>query len=53
MKPLIKFARDEAGLETVEYAIMAGLVVGASVAIILAVGAWVKSTYSNMQTQLP
>ena len=47
-----KFARDESGLETVEYAIMAGLVVGACVAMILAVGAWVKDTYTILQTEI-
>ena len=53
MKLILEFARNDAGLETVEYAIMAGLVVGASVAIIVAIGAWVKTTYSTLQTALP
>ena len=52
MNALSKFTRDDAGLETVEYAIMAGLIVAASVALIAALGAWVKNTYTNMQKEL-
>ena len=51
MRALTHFIRDDRGLETVEYAIMAGLVVAASVALILALGNWVKSTYTNMQKE--
>ncbi|HZM01016.1 MAG TPA: Flp family type IVb pilin [Planctomycetota bacterium] len=47
-----RFARDESGLETVEYAIMAGLVVGACVAMIIALGGWVKDTYTTLQTEI-
>ena len=42
MKTINKFMSDEQGLETVEYAIIAGLVVVGLVAIIVAIGAWVK-----------
>ena len=52
MNALSSFARDDAGLETVEYAIMAGLIVAASVALIVALGAWVKNTYSTFQKEL-
>jgi Flp pilus assembly pilin Flp len=52
MNALSKFARDDAGLETVEYAIMAGLIVAASVALIVALGGWVKNTYSTFQKEL-
>lgn len=52
MNALLRFARDDDGLETVEYAIMAGLVVAASVALIVAVGVWVKDTYSSFQKEL-
>lgn len=52
MNPCFRFARDDAGLETVEYAIMAGLTVGASVLLIVAIGAWVKSTYTTIHSEL-
>ena len=52
MNALSEFASDDRGLETVEYAIMAGLVVTASVAVIIALGAWVKETYSNLQQSM-
>lgn len=52
MNTLSRFARDEAGLETVEYAIMAGLVVAGSVALIFALGTWVKNTFSNIQKEM-
>lgn len=41
--------RRETGLETVEYAIIAGMVIAGIVAIVVAVGAWVKH---NFQTPL-
>jgi Flp pilus assembly pilin Flp len=40
------------GLETVEYAIMAGLIVAACVGAHRGVGAWVKNTYSTFQKEL-
>ena len=52
MNALFRFARDDDGLETVEYAVMAGLVVAASVALIVAVGIWVKDTYSSFQKEI-
>lgn len=46
------FLNDEAGLETVEYAIIAGLVVSGLVAIIAAIGAWVKTEMTSLKTDL-
>ena len=37
-----RFLADDRGLETVEYAIIAGLIVTGLVAIIVAIGVWVK-----------
>ena len=48
-----RFLSDEQGLETVEYAIIAGLIVSATVAIIVAIGTWVKNAFSNLQSNLP
>jgi len=53
MKKLaIRFLQDEQGLETVEYAIIAGLVVSGLVAIIAAIGTWVKNQFSTLQTNI-
>lgn len=53
MVPLKRFMSDEHGLETVEYAIIAGLIVSGLVAIIVAIGGWVKNQFSNLQKDLP
>ena len=53
MTSLNRFLSDERGLETVEYAIIAGLIVSGLVAIIVAIGGWVKSQFSNLQSSLP
>ena len=53
MTSLNRFLSDERGLETVEYAIIAGLIVSGLVAIIVAIGGWVKTQFSNLQTSLP
>lgn len=52
MNLLKKFVKDEAGLETVEYAIITGLVVAGTVAIIAAIGTWVNTVFGDLQTQL-
>ena len=48
-----RFFSDERGLETVEYAIIAGLIVAGLVAIIVAIGGWVKNQFTNLQKDLP
>ena len=47
-----KFVRDEKGLETVEYAIISGLIVAGSIAAITAIGIWVASQFGLLQTTL-
>ena len=47
------FLEDERGLETVEYAIIAGLIVAGLVTIIVAIGGWVKNRFTNLQKGLP
>ena len=46
------FLQDEHGLETVEYAIIAGLIVASSVLVVTAIGGWVSSTYTSFQTEI-
>ncbi len=43
---------DESGLETVEYAIITGLVVAATILVIASIGAWVLSTFQTVQSTL-
>ncbi|MHC5211729.1 MAG: Flp family type IVb pilin [Planctomycetota bacterium] len=52
MNAVKRFLSDDQGLETVEYAIIAGLIVSGLVAIIIALGGWVKTQFSNLQTDL-
>ena len=53
MNAMNRFLSDEQGLETVEYAIIAGLIVSGLVAIIVAIGGWVKNQFTNLQKGLP
>ena len=50
---LRRFVKNEDGLETVEYAIITGLIVAATIAVIAAIGAWVLATFQSLQGQLP
>ena len=47
-----RFVKNESGLETVEYAIITGLIVAATIAVIAAIGAWVLTTFQTVQTAL-
>ena len=49
---LRKFVADEGGLETVEYAIITGLVVAGVVLTIGALGVWVKAQFDNLKNDL-
>jgi Flp pilus assembly pilin Flp len=42
------FASDESGVETVEYAILVGLIVGATVAVLGALGTWIVAQYEKV-----
>jgi Flp pilus assembly pilin Flp len=53
MKSFVKrLINDERGLETVEYAIITGLIVAGTIGVIAAIGTWVNNTFSNLQTDL-
>lgn len=47
-----KFARDERGLETVEYAVIAGLITVAAIATITAVGVLVQQKFQSLETAM-
>ena len=49
---LRKFVADEGGLETVEYAIITGLVVAGVVLTIGALGIWVKKQFDDLKLDL-
>jgi Flp pilus assembly pilin Flp len=53
MKNLLKkFLRDERGLETVEYAIIAGLIVVGTIGLIASIGGWVNTRFTRLDTDL-
>ena len=52
MKKLNEFLRDDKGLETVEYAIIAGLIVVATIGLIASIGGWVSTKFTQLDTGL-
>ncbi len=52
MEQLKKFWSDEQGLETVEYAIIAGLIVVGTIGLIVSIGAWVQTKFEALDTGL-
>ena len=53
MKEVMKrFFSNEQGLETVEYAIIAGLIVVGVVATVTAIGIWVRGQFVQLRTDL-
>lgn len=52
MGQLKRFWNDEQGLETVEYAIILGLIVVATIGIISSIGTWVNGRFDAVNTEL-
>ena len=53
MKALLKrFVKDEKGLETVEYAIIAGLIVVGTIVLIASIGDWVYDKFGLLDSGL-
>ncbi len=52
MKTVQAFWADEAGLETVEYAIITGLIVSGTIASVTFIGGWVSGQFANMADTL-
>ena len=50
MKTLVKFLKDEKGLETVEWAVIAALIVAALVGIITSLGNNVQDAFEKLET---
>ena len=49
-RQLKRFWNDEQGLETVEYAIITGLIVAATITAIGLLGAWVTGQFNTVNT---
>ncbi len=49
---LRKLLLEERGTETVEWGLLAGLVVGGVILVLIAVSLWVKSRFDGLQTEL-
>jgi len=49
---LRKFWKDEQGTETVEWGIMAGLIVGGLVGIVAAIGGWAHDALDGLKSEL-
>jgi Flp pilus assembly pilin Flp len=47
-----RFWSNDQGLETVEYAVIVGLIVAAVIATIAAIGIWVAGTYTTFKTNV-
>ena len=52
MKLFKTFVSDDSGLETVEYAIITGLIVAGTIGALAAIGVWVSATFSGLQTDI-
>ena len=52
MKKLIAFFKDEDGLETVEYAIILGLIVAGTIGLIIALGSWVNTQFTRVNGEV-
>ncbi len=47
-----RFVAEESGLETVEYAIITGLIVAGAIVTIGLIGQWVALQFSNLEGEL-
>jgi len=52
IKMLKRFLSDERGTETVEWAIMIGIIAVAAIGFILAIGTWVKGKFETLSTEV-
>jgi len=52
-KMLKRFLSDEKGTETVEWAIMIGIIAVAAIGAIVAIGTWVLGKFNELDTSLP
>ncbi len=50
MEAVKRFLKDERGLETVEYAIILGLIVAATITLVVTLGKWVGGQFQAVVT---
>jgi Flp pilus assembly pilin Flp len=50
MQTMKRFLADDRGLETVEYAIITGLIVTGLIAVVAAIGTWIKGKFDALKT---
>ena len=48
-----RFLKDERGLETVEYAIILGIIVVTTIGFITTIGTWVRDKFQGLAGDLP
>jgi Flp pilus assembly pilin Flp len=52
MKKVWKFLKNEEGLETVEYAIITGLIVAGTITAIVTLGGWVNDQFTTVNANV-
>jgi Flp pilus assembly pilin Flp len=52
MRQLARLFKEQDGMETVEYAVVAGILVGGTIVAITAIAGLVQSRFEELQTQL-
>jgi Flp pilus assembly pilin Flp len=53
LEAIRRLVKDERGLETVEYAIILGIIVVATIGFITTIGGWVSTQFSTLAGGLP
>ena len=53
MKRIRTFTEDETGLETVEYAVILGLIVVGTIVLVGTIGRWVQGQFQDTVDMLP
>jgi Flp pilus assembly pilin Flp len=53
MRTALRFLRDERGTETVEWAIVLGIIAVGAIASAATIGAWVTQSFQNLADQIP
>ncbi|RUU15492.1 Flp family type IVb pilin [Mesorhizobium sp. M7A.T.Ca.TU.009.01.3.2] len=51
-KMLAQFRDDDSGAAMVEYSILIGIIAAASIVTVIAIGAWVNGSFSNLCNSL-
>ncbi len=52
MRQFVRLFKEQEGLETVEYAVVAGILTAGAVATIALIATWVSTRFSNLNSAL-